>query len=447
MISTTSIRQENVNFTKKLKTYIMKKYIFLSVFMLLCGCLEAYAAFDDFFYSKTMRLDYFHTGNYELEYYSIDQVIEEPFWGGSKINMIDVFDYGKYKFHVYDVSTNKLIYSRGYSTLYAEWRTTEEAKTTWRTFTETIVFPYPKNKVRVEIFSRNNKNVWDKKFNYEIDPSDYFIVKEQKQLAGVFNVHESGNADKKLDIVIIPDGYTQDEMEKFRADCKRFAGYLLNASPFKEYQDLINIRGVEAISEESGTDIPGEKIWKRTALSTTFYVFDTERYLMTYDNKAVRDYASNTWYDQIYILVNSDIYGGGSIYNYYSVCISDNPLSDYVFIHEFGHGFAGLGDEYYTSDVSVQDFYPLDVEPWEPNITTLVDFNSKWKHLLSQGIPVPTPSTRQYEGKVGVFEGAGYSAKGIYRPVLDCTMKSGTYNNFCPVCQDAIIRMLMFYSD
>ena len=425
----------------------MKKGLLFLVLLIGASVLNAQIVFDDYFINKSMRLDYFHTGNHNEEIYSIDEVIEEPFWGGPSINLIDNFDYGKFKYNVYDLATNVLIYSRGYSTLFAEWQTTEEARNTWRTYSETIVFPFPKKSVKVEFLSRNKKNLWEKKFEYVIDPSNYFIVKECKHKANVFNVYESGSPTKKLDIVIIPDGYTKNEMKKFHKDCNRFASYLLNVSPYKEYQNLINIRAVEAVSSESSTNIPAENIWKNTALGTTFYIFGTERYLMSNDNKTVRDYASNTYYDQIYILVNTEIYGGGGIYNYYSVCVSDNKYSDYIFIHEFGHGFAGLADEYYTSDVAVEDFYPFDVEPWEPNITTLVNFDSKWKNLLTPGVPIPTPDIKENIGKTGVFEGGGYSAKKIYRPASDCTMKSISYNNFCTVCKDAIIKMLKFYSD
>lgn len=425
----------------------MKKSILLLILAVISHAIFSQIAFDNYFINKTMRLDYYHSGNSEFEFYSIDEIIEEPYWGGSQNNLIDIFNYGNYKFYVYDNISNTLIYSRGYSSLFAEWRTTDEAKNLNRTFSETIIFPFPKNDVRIEFYSRNKRNEWTLKYEYNISLENYFISKEKKHKANVFSVHETGDASKRLDIVILPDGYTKNEMQKFQNDCKKFASYLLNASPFNEYKNFINIRGVEAVSDEKGTDIPGKNIWKNTALSTSFYTFDTERYLMTNDNKTLRDYASNTYYDQIYILVNTDLYGGGGIYNCYSVCVSDNKFSDFVFIHEFGHAFAGLADEYYTSDVAVEDFYLFDVEPWEPNITTLVDFETKWKQSLSVDIPIPTPETSEFKNVVGVFEGAGYSAKNIYRPVVDCTMKSVSYNNFCPVCQDAIIRMIKFYSD
>ena len=403
--------------------------------------------FNKYFHSKTLRLDYYHTGDKENDFYSFDELIEEPYWGGSKINLIDKFEYGKYKFMVFDEESNELIYSRGYSTLFNEWQTTEEAKHTVKSFSETVVFPYPKNPVRVEFFSRNKKNEPVMKFEYKIDPENYFIKTERVDEYESFDVLYSGDPSVKVDIVIIPDGYTADEMETFRSDCDEFAGYLFNSSPFKENKNKFNIRGINAPSEESGTDIPAEDLWKKTLVNSTFYTFDLERYLMTTDNKTLRNVAANVPYDQIYILVNSNKYGGGSIYNLYSVCVNDNQAEEFVFVHEFGHGFASLADEYFTSDVAYQDFYSLDVEPLDPNLTTLVNFDSKWKDMVEDGTPIPTPSTEEYKDVLGAFEGGGYVEKGVYRPKEDCTMKSIVVDNFCPVCKRAIVQMIDFYTE
>ncbi len=403
--------------------------------------------FDQYFENKSLRLDYFHTGNSTEDSYSFDELIEEPFWGGSKINLIDKFDYGKYKFIVKDYLTGQMIYSRTYSTLFSEWQTTDEAKQTVRTFNETIVFPYPKNSVIVEFYSRDRKNELYKKFEYIVDPNNYFIKTERTLILKSFEVYHSSPSDKAVDIVIIPEGYTSDELDKFKKDCEKLAGYLFNASPYKENKDKFNIWGIEAPSKESGTDIPAENIWKNTVVNSQFYMFDLDRYLMTRDNKTIRNIASNAPYDQIYIMVNTEIYGGGSIYNHYSVCISDNKFTEYVFTHEFGHGFAGLGDEYYTSDVAYNEFYPTDIEPLDPNLTTLVNFESKWKDLMDKDTPVPTPQIKKYQDDVGVYEGGGYAAEKIYRPMQDCSMKSISVNNFCPVCRRAIERMINFYSE
>jgi hypothetical protein len=415
-------------------------------FLLFTSVLFSQISFDDYFMNKTLRLDYYHTGNNDTDFYSFDEMIEEPFWGGSRINLIDPFDYGSYKFFVYDDSTNTLIYSRSYSTLFQEWQTTNEALTTFRSFSETAVFPYPKKRVRIEFHGRDKKNKLEKRFEYTADPADYFIKKERRHEYASFPVLNSGDPSIRVDVVIIPEGYTIEEMGLFKEDCKKFANYLFNATPFKENKEKFNIWGVEAPSEESGTDIPADNIWKKTILNSTFYTFNLERYLMTSDNKSVRDVAANAPYDQIYILANSSKYGGGAIYNHYSVCVNKNMFEEYVFVHEFGHGFGFLADEYYTSDVAYNDYYPLDVEPLEKNLTTLVDFDSKWKHLIKEGVPVPTPNERKYENVVGVFEGGGYMNKGIYRPEYDCSMKSASVDNFCEVCKQALTEMIELYT-
>jgi len=403
--------------------------------------------FEHYFLDKTLRLDYFHSGDSEDDFYSFDELIEEPYWGGSKDNLIERFDYGNYKFVVYDVVTNLPIYSRTYSTLFREWQTTKEAKNISRTFSETVVFPFPKKPVRVELYGRDEKNKPDKKFSYVVDPNDYFIKKERAYDFDSFDVMVNGDPSKKVDIVIIPDGYTKDEMELFKKDCEKFAGYLFNSSPFKENKDKFNIRGVLSASKESGTDIPAENLWKNTIVNTTFYTFDLERYLMTSDNKTLRHIASNVHYDQIYILVNSDKYGGGSIYNHYSVCVNKNSYEEFVFVHEFGHGFTSLADEYYTSDVAYKDFYSLDVEPLDPNLTTLKDFALKWKDLVDEETPIPTPANEKYLNVVGAFEGGGYLQAGVYRPMQDCTMKSIVVDKFCPVCKRAIQQMIDFHTE
>jgi len=424
----------------------MKKYISLFVFSVI-SLSNAQINFDEYFLNKSLRIDYYHFGNWQSDSYAIDELIEEPFWGGSKKNLLDVFNYGDYIVKVFDSESSDLIFSKTYTTLFNEWQTVDEAKETTKGFNETIVIPYPKKNIRVEFYSRDKKNNPVKKFEYSINPDDYFIKKDNRHKYPTFDVLNNGDPSTKVDIVIIPEGYTKEEMELFKKDCEKFANHLFNSSPYKENKEKFNIRGVEATSEESGSDIPADSIWKKTLLNTNFYTFDLDRYLMTEDYKTVSDVAANAPYDQIFILVNSDKYGGGAIYNHYSVCINKSKYEEYIFIHEFGHGFAGLADEYYTSDVAYENFYPLDVEPLEPNLTTLVEFENKWKEMVNDSIPVPTPNDPKYKNVVGVFEGGGYVSKGVYRPRMDCTMKSISVNNFCPVCYKAILDMINFYSE
>ncbi len=403
--------------------------------------------FDEYFTERTMRFDYFHIGDVNSQMIVFDEIREEPFWGGPKKNLIDPFNFGNYKYEVYDKSSGKLIFSRGYSTLFAEWLTTPEAKKYKRAFSETIIFPFPKKEIILRIYSRDRKNNFQLSFEMEINPSNPFIRKDKPMKYSSYKFLDNGNSSDKVDIVIVPEGYTKSELEKFKKDVEKFVQSLFNSSPFKENKSNFNIWVIESPSEESGTDIPRTGEWKNTIVNTSFYTFDTERYLMTEDNKTLRDLAGNVPYDLIYIMVNTSKYGGGAIYNHYSVCASDNEHLEYLIVHEFGHGFAGLGDEYYTSQVSYEEFYPHDVEPWERNLTTLVDFDSKWKSLVEDSTPIPTPSTDEYKNKIGVFEGVGYVPKGVYRPMYDCTMKSRSVNNFCVVCKQTIQQMINFYCE
>jgi hypothetical protein len=422
----------------------MKKIILL---LLLVTATYAQINFNDYFHKKTLRIDYIHIGDKFSDDYVLDELREEPYWGGSQKKLLDIFDFGKYKVEVRDSNSSTLIYSRCYSTLFSEWQTTEEAKQLKKGFTESVVVPFPKKKVIISFYSRNKQNIFEKKFEFTVNPKDYFISKERRKEFKNFQVHNSGDPSIKVDIVIIPEGYTVTEMDSFKNDCKKFANYLFNASPYKENKDRFNIWGIEAPSEESGTDIPGDLIWKKTLLNSSFYTFDVERYLMVNDYKVVRDAAANAPYDQIYILVNTKKYGGGSIYNFYNVAVNRNQYEEYVFVHEFGHGFAFLADEYYDSETAYQDFYPINLEPLERNLTTLVNFESKWKNLIDKDIPTPTPNSLEYQSKIGLFEGGGYVAKGVYRPSYDCSMKSISVDNFCAVCKETILKMIEFYSE
>ena len=424
----------------------MNKYFF-SFLLFIFSFSYAQVNFDDYFLDKALRIDYFHFGDSLNDFYAIDELIEEPYWGGSKTNLLDIFNYGDYIIKVFDKDSDSLIFSKTFTTLFSEWQTVEEAKKISKGFNEVVIIPYPKKTIKVEFYSRDRKNNPVKKLEYEVNPADYFIKKDNRHKYPVFDVLKNGDHSVKVDIVIIPEGFKKDEMEQFKKDCKKFAGYLFNSSPYKENKDKFNIYGVEAPSEDSGTDIPATGIWKKTLLNSNFYTFDLDRYLMTEDYKTVCDVAANAPYDQIFILVNSDKYGGGAIYNHYSVCINKSKFEEYIFIHEFGHGFAGLADEYYTSDVAYEDFYSLDVEPIEPNLTTLTDFDSKWKEMVNDTIPIPTPAVEKYKDVIGAFEGGGYTSKGVYRPEIDCTMHSISVDNFCEVCYKAIEDMIKFYSE
>ena len=422
----------------------MKSFTVIFLFVAFIN-LSGFGEFPDLFIKKTLRIDYIHAGDCTSEFYYLDEIKIEPHWGGSLTNLIDTFNYGKYFLKVFDVKLDSLIYSRGYGSLFGEWQTTAEARKTSRGFLESVVCPLPKSKARIVLFSRNQKGIFEKKFEYIYEPGNYFISTEQRLKYPSFDVLISGSSDSCVDIVILPEGYTESDMGRFISDCNEFAQVLFSFEPYSKYKNRFNIRGILAPSPESGNDIPADSLWAKTLLNSSFYTFDSERYCMTYDYKSVRDLASNAPYDQIYILVNSGKYGGGAIYNYYSMSVNSNKNAAKIFIHELGHGFAGLGDEYYNSAEAYNDFYPLDVEPWEPNLTTLVNFNSKWPHLISKKIPIPTPADKKYLNQTGVFEGGGYVAKGVYRPANDCLMNTFKEDHFCDVCSEAIEKMILFY--
>ena len=422
----------------------MKKTILL---VLLCSAaLFAQTNFDNYFFDKALRFDFYHVGDKDHEQIVFDRMIDQPYWAGSKVNLVDTLQYGNYMFKVFTANHDTLLYSRGFSDLFQEWQSTEEAKTNYRVFPGTAIMPFPKYKVHLEIYKRNKQVIFEKLFDYDIDPTNHFISEERQKVYPNFKVHYSGEPSKKLDIVFIPEGYSAEEMSKFKEDCVKAAGYLFSYSPFKEDSDKINIWGIEAPSPESGTDIPGQHVWKRTLLNSNFYTFDSERYLMTTDYHNVCDVAANAPYDQIYILVNTEKYGGGAIYNYYSMTAAHHPVVAKILVHEFGHGLAGLADEY-GSDDTYQDYYPTNVEPWEPNITTLVHFDKKWKNLVEESTPIPTPDTQEYYDKIGAFEGAGYVNKGVYRSTHDSLMRSFSSNEFNEVCKEVLKKVIDFYSN
>ena len=423
----------------------MKKYLLLLV-ILSSTTIFAQINYEDYFHDKQLRLDYFHTGNSTHDSYSFDELIEEPYWGGSKVNLIDTINYGNFMFFVYDLKSDILIYSRGYSSLFQEWQTTDEAKKIERTFSETLVFPYPKDSVRVVIHDRDRKNNFVEKHEFVIDPNSYFVKKEKLNPSDKFKVHYAGSSSTKLDLVFIPEGYSEKEKEKFHKDCQRVAEYLFEYEPFSDLKSSFNIWGIDAYSRDSGVDIPGDAIWESTIVNSSFYTFNSERYLMTTDMKSVRNYASNAPYDQIYILANTEKYGGGAIYNYYSITAVDHPSAKQVFVHELGHGLAGLADEY-GADATYNEFYPLDTEPWEPNVTTLVNFESKWEHLLPENSEIPSSVDGKDQLDIGVYEGAGYVSKGVYRSTPNSIMRAFDSNEFNEVSKEAIEKIIRFYSE
>ncbi len=422
----------------------MKKIIFFSALFFLVNAATA-QHFDDYFETKRLRIDFVFAGNATTQHVYYAAMHEEPIWGGTREHLIAPFNYGEYQLKVY-AKNGKLIYTQGFSTLFQEWRTTGEAKKVDRAYPVSLHIPFPKDEMKIEIHEREKATgKFACLFNMQVDPQSKHITRDAPNNFAVTQILNNGEPSGKLDLVFVAEGYRAGEMEKFRADAKRMADNLFTFEPYTSRKNDINIWAVESVSAESGPDFPHKDSWKSTAFDAAYYTFDIDRYLTTGEQTKVAEAVWNTPADAVFILVNSSQYGGGGIYNFYGMGTVDNELSATVFVHEFGHSFAGLGDEYYTSDVAYEDFYNLKVEPWEPNITTNVNFESKWKNMIKPGTPVPTANEEKYDGVVGLFEGGGYMAKGIYRPVYNCFMKSNSAKAFCPVCQKAISDALDYY--
>lgn len=448
--------------------------------------------FESFFSPQTMRVDYFHSGNAGEEHFAVDRIVNDGAWGGSNTILLDDLKYGLYFFSVHDQTSSKIIYSRGYASIFGEWQTIPEAREKWGTFHESVRFPWPLKPVVLEIYKRNADNEFDKIWETTIDPASRAVNPATANNKFVVEpMVENGPASEKVDIVMLGDGYTQAEMGKFIADAQRLTEELLAVEPFAGRRNDINIRAVKTPSEVSGVNRPHPGIFKRTPLGVSYSAFDSERYALAYDNRTLRDVAAAVPYDFMIILINEETYGGGGIYRLYSTVAVDNKFSDYIFVHEFGHHFAALADEYYTSSVSY-DMGAVTVEPWEANITALRDpENIKWNHLVEAGTPLPTPwekgsydnfsyiiqkerkelrankvpesevealfererqestailDNMEFTGKVGAFEGGGYMQYGLYRPYADCIMFTRNKQVFCPVCQEAISRVMDQYT-
>lgn len=403
--------------------------------------------FEEYFSSGAMRIDFVLTGDAESTNIFLQRIIREPFWGGRKTNLNDTLNYGNYFFSVTDIEDDNLIFSGSFSTLFCEWQTTAEAQTVQKTFSNSIRIPYPLRPVNIDIFIRKKDQSLAMIKNIKVDPADSMIKKISLPAYKIQHLGSGGLPENSVDIAILAEGYTKKEKRKFINDAKRLTEYMFSIAPFSNFRNVFNLNLVFSVSSESGTDIPSEGIWRNTVFNSNFCTFDIERYLTVFDYWKICDIASCVPYDQIIILVNSDRYGGGGIYNFYSICTSNHKASFDVFVHEFGHAFAGLGDEYYTSDVTYENFYDTEHEPWEPNLTTMKNFERKWKDMVQKGIPVPTPNDEKYSEIVGAFEGGGYVPKGIYRPQLNCRMKDNSANDFCKVCQRAIERMISLQTE
>lgn len=446
--------------------------------------------YSNYFAANTMRVDYFHTGTASEEHFSLDRVLNDGPWAGSQVVLTDPLNRGAYFFEITDTLTNTLLYSRGFGSIFGEWQSTADPN--WATFSETVRFPWPKIPVKLTIKKRDAANYFVPVWATIIDPGSRIVNPALlKSPYTSFSYIENGPSANHVDIVILGDGYTAAEMGKFHKDVKTLTDELFSVEPFKSRKADFNVRAVETPSTSSGVNKPHPGVFNRTPLSMSYGAFDSERYALSFDNRTIRDVAASVPYDYMFILINERTYGGGGIFNLYSTVAADNKFSRYIFVHEFGHCFAALADEYYTSDVSYQT-PKITVEPWEPNVTALLNpADLKWKQLVKPGTPIPTPWSKteydnfsfaiqkerralraanvpetemealferekkatlemfgknKYKDATGAFEGGNYMQFGIYRSALDCIMFTRDKQEFCPACTLAITQVIDMYS-
>ncbi len=380
---------------------------------------------------QTLRVDYMFSGTDKSVEISLDELSRYDGWAGRRTNLTEVPVRGNGQICMTDVQTGDTLYRMSFSTLFQEWQTTEEATKVRKSFENVFLLPMPTTKAKVNVHLYDFFGNIVASLGHIVDPSDILIRHLNPQAPDHRYLLRSGTPQDKIDVAIVAEGYTAEEMDMFYADAQTAMEAILKHEPFGQYRDRFNFVAVALESQESGVSVPGEGDWKDTALKAHFNTFYMDRYLTTLRLKNMHDKLCGVPYEHIVILANTDTYGGGGIYNSYTLTTAHHPAFKPVVVHEFGHSFAGLADEYYYDDQYVEYYYP-GTEPWEQNITTLADFESKWKDMLDAG-------------EAELLEGAGYQSKGVYRPAKDCRMHTNRPDSFCPVCQRAIARIIEFY--
>ncbi len=421
-------------------------YFLILIFMAGISVTGQTQARDIFSYEKSLRVDFVLTGNQDQQNATIAGYFQFPGYSAGPAQNIPSFDYGTYRLLLLSEKTSDTLFIKGISTLFEEWQFTKEAKNVNRVFEQTVEMPYPKESVNLIIECRKKNGNFTQLTSETFNPNKQRITTLVPHQHPHKIIHGIESPTEQADILFIAEGYRINETEKFYDDAEKMTNYLFSISPYDELKDKITVRALALPSIDSGTDDPNKNIWKNTAMNSSFNTFGADRYLESLNAWTIFNYAALLPHDHIVILVNSKKYGGGGVYNHFSITSAANEHSEKVFVHELGHGLAGLGDEYYYPNVPYDNFFDLNTEPWHPNITTLVNFESKWKNLLPDSIPIPTPDNRKYKNSTGVFEGAGYSQKDIYRPAVNCRMKSNEAEGFCEVCRKSIKEAVCFYN-
>ncbi len=410
----------------------MKRLILSGILLLSFAAGLSAGDFDAFFEDATLRLDYVFCGNASRQEIYFAEAFRTSGWAGRRTRLDQVFLEGNGQISLSDPETGKILYVNSFSTLFQEWTSYEEATRVNRAFENCFQVPFPKAPVRVTLTLTDHHRKVSARMSHIVDPADILICPLADNGYSRTVLHRGGDLRRACDVVILSEGYTEAERSKFYKDAARTVEALLSHEPFASRRNCFNFTAIAVPSPDSGVSVPHDGRWKRTVASSHFDTFYVDRYLTTANMKDVFDAIGTVPFEHVIVLANTPVYGGGGIFNSVTIMGSDHPTFPRVIVHEFGHAFAGLADEYYYDDM-YDPMYPLDTEPWEPNITTKIDFLSKWKDLLD-------------EGKAGLFEGGGYTSKGVFRPAEDCRMKTNSCPDFCPVCTRAINRIIDYYT-
>ena len=412
---------------------MMKKSI-LTIVLALTSLTAGAQAFDDYFTDQTLRLDYTFSGNAARQDIYVDKLNVSPRWYGKRKRLAELPVEGNGQITVRDHRTGLAIYRNSFSTLFQEWLSYDEAKTEKKSFENVFLVPMPKDTVDITIDLRNNRRKIMATLTHTVVPTDILIHHiGERNRTPYLTLQQAADTTRCIHIAYVAEGYQEQEMQTFVDDAKTAMEALFAHEPFKSMRNRFNIVAVMSSSKDSGTSEPGKGEWRQTALGSHFNTFYSDRYLTTLNLKALHDWLAGIPYEHIIVLVNTEKYGGGGILNSYNLSMAHHRMFKPVVVHEFGHSFAGLADEYAYEQEAIP-MYPADVEPWEPNITTQVNFGAKWKDMVGK-----------IDG-VGLFEGAGYSLKGVYRPENDCRMRTNENPTFCHVCEKAIRDIVDFYT-
>jgi hypothetical protein len=461
----------------------------LSLILALAPQAVSAPTFEQRFSGETLRVGFQHVGDAKSEHIAVDHIRVDPLWAGSRTQMHDLSNSGKYRVELHDLASQAILYSRGFAGIFGEWETTGEAQHSFKAFEESVRVPCQREAAQLSLKKRADDGTFHELFTLAIEPMARNVNRAQPVRQGELVVlWEHGPFAVQVDLLVVADGYTAKQRDKFVADTRRLVDVMFKTEPFARRKKDFSVRALFLPAQEEGISNPRKGVWRTSPLGLSFNAFDSDRYVLTQRDFNLRELCAQAPYDALILLFNERKYGGGGIYNLWATVAADTEPAPYVFVHEFGHSFAGLADEYYSSQVAYENFIAPGVEPWEPNVTALLEPSKlKWRDLIAADTPLPTPwdqarfdagdleyqKRRQamlaqgaseeqmealfrevksstapllagelYAAKVGAFEGSSYQAKGLYRPQVDCIMFTRNPSHFCRVCERALERTI-----